>query len=52
MRTVLFLLYDLIRAMFKEIAKLQDIAKSEGMNHKPKQKNIYNFGKYPLPIAF
>ena len=52
MRTVLFILYNLIRATFKEIAKLQDIAKSEGMNYKPKQKIIYNFGKYPVPIAF
>ena len=36
----------LIRAKLKEIVKLQDIIKKDGLNYKSKCGKTYNFAKY------
>ena len=42
---------DLICAKLKEIFKVQDIIKKDGLSYKSKRRKTYNFGKYSLPIV-
>ena len=46
------MLNDLIINNLKEIIKLQDIIKTDGLYYKTKRRIIYNFSDYALPIVF
>ena len=46
------LMSDLTCVKLKEIVKLQDIIKKDGLNYKSKRGKTYNFGKYSLSIVF
>ena len=43
---------DLVCARLKEIVNLQDIIKKNGLHYKSKNRKVYSFNEYSLPIVF
>ena len=43
---------DLIRAKGKGIDNLQDIIKTDNLCYKSKNRKVYNFSEYYLPVVF